>query len=136
MTYELVKKLKEAGFKRKEGEDGITVGEMEKQLVLEKNSGDVVVIEGEPIYCPTLEELIEACGKDFGRLQDWSTDDGERWVAESRKMYEYIPDSWSEEKKEERKDTPEHSYITVTGSSPEEAVANLWLALNREKKVI
>lgn len=58
---------------------------------------------GFPHYIPTLEKLIEACG-DFAALCKASNGS---WTAES----------WSDHE--------------VTGPTPIEAVANLWLALNK-----
>jgi len=59
----------------------------------------------ESLYIPTLSELIEACGEDFRLL----CQDGKNyWSATSLKNY------------------IEH------GSTPEEAVANLWLELNKK----
>lgn len=78
MTYELAKKLKDAGF------------------IFNKN------IDGSWKLPPTLEELIEACGEDFSLLS--KVKDG--WYCES---YPNVKD--------------------VIGSTPSEAVANLWLAL-------
>lgn len=59
------------------------------------------------IYEPTLEELIEACGDIQFRLQSY--DGGKTWVAD-------------------RRDASAES----VGSTPTEAVARLWLALNKK----
>ena len=53
-------------------------------------------------YCPSLSDLIEACGDSFSRLYILKT----IWTAES--------------------DNPEQ---TAMGDSPEEAVGRLWLLL-------
>ena len=55
-------------------------------------------------YCPTLSDLIDACGDSFARLYIMKT----IWTAES--------------------DSPEQ---IAMGDSPEEAVGRLWLALNK-----
>ena len=81
ITYELAKKLKEAGFKSKDN-----------------------------AYIPTLEELIEAC-IEFGRPIEIVIN----------------PDIKSSAKEGGR---PDH----YNGNSPEEAVANLWLKLNKWTK--
>jgi hypothetical protein len=55
-------------------------------------------------YCPNLSDLIDACGKSFARLFVVTA----IWTAES--------------------DDPKQAAL---GDSPEEAVARLWLALNK-----
>lgn len=60
---------------------------------------------GEDIYSPDLSELIEACGDKFFELQR-DTDGG--WCAHDH----------------------ESPVCSTSGLTPEEAVANLWLALN------
>ncbi len=64
----------------------------------------------EPVYTPTLSELIEVCGKPFELrwLPDW-----DKWLAEHTN---YIDSP------------PEQGY----GSTPEEAVARLWLLINKK----
>lgn len=88
--WELALKLKEAGFRQ--------------------DTDVILAYDGEVISCPTLSELIEACGDKFASLTrevQTSTFKTEGWVS-------YLYDSILEGK----------------GSTPEEAVANLWLALN------
>jgi len=57
---------------------------------------------------PTLSELIEACGEDFWNLGIFRHDGRFPWVASSVDP------------------------LTGSGSTPEEAVARLWLALNKK----
>jgi len=59
-------------------------------------------------YCPSLSDLIEACGSRFSRLSITKT----LWTAES--------------------DEPER---VAMGDSPDEAVGRLWLALNRDRSL-
>lgn len=59
-------------------------------------------------YVPTLEELIEACGDYFAGLAHPSANEWNAW---------HKPD---------HPDNPSHH----TGTTPTEAVARLWLALN------
>ena len=100
MNLETAKKLNEAGFpdqlyitKRKLAELGVhVVGE-------------------EEYYCPTLSELIKACGKPFMAL--YRNDDDSGWTA--FKMGDKLIDM-----------------DLCVGPSPEEAVANLWIALNKK----
>lgn len=61
---------------------------------------------------PTLSELIEACGNSFGQFVKCS--DG--WVAEN---------NW-------RGSNKTVTIRQIAGLNPEEAVANLWLELNKK----
>jgi hypothetical protein len=63
------------------------------------------------MYFPTLSELIEACGYNFGALIYRFQDQNVGWI------YECI-----------------YGGIKTQGSTPEEAVANLWLELNESKR--
>lgn len=99
MTYELAKKLKDAGFPQ------------EQHIPYEDYAeGDFLQQDGELVYVPILSELIEACTSlDIGdyvefRLTFWKNH-GE-WVAQQN--FDFYG----------------------KGSTPEEAVANLWLELN------
>lgn len=58
------------------------------------------------VYYPTLSELIEACGEQFYALHNMTIG----WTAETL---------W------------DGARIKVTGETPEEAVAKLWLALKK-----
>ncbi len=69
------------------------------------------MITGKDFYTPTLEELIEACGDKFGQLIKYV--DG--WVAEN---------NW-------KSFTEEGIVRQAKGSTPIEAVAKLWLGLNK-----
>jgi hypothetical protein len=66
----------------------------------------------EPCYIPTLEELIEACG---GKFHSLARADKEWWASE---LLEPFADKFP---------------LRVGGSTPTEAVARLWLALNEKK---
>lgn len=91
MTYELAKKLKDAGFPQK---DGAPRDRYISDHPLHKYC-----------YTPTLSELIEACGGQFGALRLGAE---HKWLA------------WGDEGIEE------------WGNTPSEAVANLWLELNKK----
>jgi hypothetical protein len=84
MTYELAKKLKDAGFKS-------------QYFRTEDYYPDVNV--------PTLSELIEACGGNAKALIQ----------QDSKTQWEYAVDGKG-----------------ALGQTPEEAVANLWLELNKK----
>ena len=66
--------------------------------------------DGNPacIIPPTLEELIEACGNDFFGLQNWRS----------------TINPW-------RACSPYFKKQSYKGQTPDEAVARLWLALNK-----
>ena len=104
MTYETAKKLKDAGFYQ--GEEEMSAQTMWHPDYLDKGSipKDLVV------YVPTLSELIEACGHYFYQLT--KEDDGS-WTCASINGY------------------PKSGFGVTNFTTPEEAVAELWLALNK-----
>ena len=91
MDYELAKSLMDAGFPQIG--KGSLIGSPDK----------LVWRSGDRVYVPTLEELIEACGKNFGSLD--KQHDG--WLAYAN----YDQSCFAE--------------------TPTEAVARLWLALQK-----
>lgn len=64
-------------------------------------------------YIPILEELIEACGSEQFTLEQQKLGKSFRWRAEDRFLS-----------------------VVVYGSTPAEAVARLWLALNKKEEDI
>lgn len=104
MTYELCKQLHDAGYK-----------------LPTKYSYDEFLIEGERdvkgelvrYRVPTLSELIEACGDCLSHIKKWNG----YWWAVSHCGH------------------PEHEFggnnLEEQGVTPEIAVANLWLELNK-----
>lgn len=102
MNYELAKKLKENGFPQKYPRY-YEDGSTFNQMTMEHpRNRDIWEIEiKKVVYKPTLSELIEACGDGFDALYNQKSE----WQAEADMKYGY-------------------------GSTPEESVANLWLALN------
>ncbi len=73
---------------------------------IKKIKGIYLKIDGSWHLLPTLSELIEACGGDF-----WNLQQGLEWSARSFAF---------------------GNEILVRGSTPEEAVAKLWLAINKK----
>lgn len=104
IDYTLAKELKEAGYK--EPQDGLSYFSV-AELTLAGIPLD------ENAYIPTLSELIEACGEDFYRLT-YRKDDTPPI---------FNPEHWSA--------MPKTSAHCGKGKTPEEAVAKLWLALNK-----
>ena len=102
-SYELAKKLRDAGFKQEGRGELISERGAYYDFYPEKN-----------VYCPTFSELIEACGDKFEYLNRVH---GGGWVAGT-------------------KDTPLEGTLDTSnyesGKTPEEAVANLWLELNKK----
>lgn len=106
MTYELALKLKNTGFPQNPSFKGF-------DTITQLNNGEVWERSGEKVYLPSLLELVEACGDKFCLLQKHSDN---HWHA--------ISIDWNDEEDFE-------GYY----ESPEEAVANLWLALN-DKSIV
>jgi hypothetical protein len=94
MDEKLVLQLKKARFPLKQS--NVKLGSFDPK------------VRHEDYYIPTLSELIEACGEDFGQVFKRSFgDEREPWGAF------------------------DHNVVTEgNGSTPEEAVAHLWLALH------
>jgi hypothetical protein len=112
ISYDLAKKLKDAGFPQ------INQYWSEGEYVWRDCPGCFFAQDGNKdpegsVYCPTLSELIAACGDEFMSLN--RTYDGAWWV------------QGVELKGYERAST---ALVRKKADTPEEAVANLWLALN------
>jgi len=110
MEYSLAKKLKDAGFPQK-GEDG--------NLICEGDCTIGEILEGECeshdiAYHPTLEELINTCGNPF-KLKTITTTGKDEWVASNG-----------------GNGASKQIFYSEQGKTPSEAVANLYLALNKK----
>lgn len=121
LSYELCKELKDVGFpQKKEWDEGYFYCVDCGDLQLFKDDPDEGEFVGNDynhrwhdknwegnnwLTCPTLEELIDACGEDFNYVMNT----GEAWRAHLGEKVE----GW--------------------GGSPIEAVANLYLYLNEKK---
>lgn len=66
------------------------------------------------MYVPTLSELIDACGKGLGYLAPFRDLDGKIVSWGAKNFY------------------GETQFVEHHGSTPSEAVANLWLAINNK----
>lgn len=122
MTYELAKQLKDAGFPQ-------TLATNKFPLFYNKDGefGNAVIdfngIDSESaIYVPPLSELVEACdSKDYYFSVGRSAKEGdEQWEAKI--------EDWGKGYSEPGDEVKEWK----TGSTPEEAVAKLWLELNKK----
>ena len=102
MHYELAKQLSDAGFPQ--GGEGKWVP-----------PPDIIIARREDrVYVPTLSELIEACGSNFQALFR-------------------EPDRWTAQQELPAKDPRGVKFhIVPTAVTPEDAMALLWLALNKK----
>ena len=108
MNYELAKQLKDAGFPQ---------GEPYNNYLYCDEHEDLEHTEECSAYIPTLEELIEACGDDFGEVGlAGHCEDRGKWRASQ---------GW---------DGCGGYDNDVYADTPTEAVANLWLSLNKKLK--
>jgi hypothetical protein len=116
MTYELAQKLKKAGFPQRRN----PVRFFDTQIDSEGN----LITEGEMVHIPNLSELIEVCGDiilyKLPKDNEWNSNTKDVWVADKIGSY-FCAD--------------EHFVDTdvcgETGLTPEIAVANLYLKLNK-----
>ena len=105
MNYELAKKLKDAGFPQN----------MDRYHYDGKNN-QTSALDEDGIDFPTLSELIEACGDEIIGISKYNNG-------------EYAKDGWYA-----MYHKPAMSNTTfIYGSTPEEAVANLWIQLHTNK---
>ena len=106
MNYELAKELKDAGFPQS-GQFGFS----RKRDGSPVYNGPAYLINDEDwVVAPTLEELIEACGDGFLSLSRWQSGNSWHW---------YCNDD-------------ETGAVASEGTTPAEAVARLYLALNKK----
>lgn len=110
MNDELAKKLKETGFSQTSRDRYFL--HIENGKAVAKDSHDLDMKD--MIYHPTLSELIEACGEDFEGLvrkkDKWLAGGGNIVMGEEDFMFSDVG----------------------IGQTPKEAVANLWLFLNKK----
>ena len=128
MNYDLAKNLKDAGFPQvvKDGTKKTLQNKLceEHKVNLHKDVDMAEYIELIPklggcpkcdfVYYPTLSELIEACGDDFGSL----IGNKDCWTAGTTSCMDC--ETYSGEKN-----------LFKTGSTPDISVANLWLELHK-----
>lgn len=112
MNYELCKELKDAGFKSNSGNIFIS-NYINKPIEKCENCAEEYGFEpynDEVVYIPSLSELIEACGNDFECLKYRGSN---KWECGEISPFEL----WT---------------TLSEGSTPEEAVARLWLEINKK----
>lgn len=118
MTYELAKQLKDAGFKQRTSDlfPEVTIGVCKHNLYgLSEGRESCNCGKEETVHIPTLEELIEACGEGLNSLDKAYDDEGNvQWYCIGVKDKETIT-------------IPSDDRLGY--STPSEAVAKLWLAI-------
>jgi hypothetical protein len=107
VSFELAKRLKAAGFpQRFTGGSAFNEQGLAIRLVGEGQG----MAKHTGVSIPTLNELIKACGEKFGGLENFLEGTTNRFRA-----YTQFPDT-----------------LSGYADTPEEAVARLWLLLNRQ----
>ena len=104
LSFELAKRLKEAGYPQKFKTTNETHYTLEGKVM---NTIPIQYHPDETIYAPSISELIEACGDGFSALKPF----GKEWVAENKKKHG-----------------------GMLGKTIEEAVTKLWLTINEKKQ--
>jgi len=118
MNSKQAKQLKDAGFPfRTTFENGLQVAIPTTKKIIQYLDTRIYLIkfDDEWFYIPTLSELIEACGKEFGGLTRGEPDAD--WFAHNNTQSD-----------------DEVEKISKYGKTPEEAVAKLWLKLNEQNE--
>jgi len=121
ITYELALKLKEAGFPQYGDGNYHDSPSYIKKLEYAINNKTMlsrISPDDDMIYLPTLSELIEECGDRFDELIR---------LKHKEDTYKYSAYSYPCE------ECGYEGLYTGRGSTPEEAVAQLYLELNRDK---
>lgn len=123
MEYKLAKELKDAGFSFMTTTDDnkLYLAIFTTKDIVDFHGRQLVKFDDEWFYVPTLSELIEACGE---RNDDERLGTGEFTL-------------WSEEGVWEagyKRISNDETYLhpEAQGKTPEEAVAKLWLELNKK----
>ena len=132
LDYKTCKQLKESGFPQMG--DGFALVLNEKLPESEETMSVIpwcsyvfnpVRDDKEALYCPTLAELIDACGEDFMFVQR-ANDEVGYYTEEERWWAAHAPTGLRHVDLEDMDGE--------LGKTPEEAVANLYLALKDETK--
>lgn len=130
MNYDLAKKLKDAGFKQEKHHAVIV-------QVCKHGFGthiDCKCSNDDYVYTPNLSELIEACGKTKSRMSGNIHKDVKQ-VMYFCLEYDEVVRVWKAGFKFGNLFSFENSSLKKIllgqGKTPEEAVANLWLELNK-----
>lgn len=116
MNYDLAKELRDAGFPFQYSYKSNLTKEDAEKIADELSRGRAVIVpRNEEIY-PTLSELIAACGDGLDVLSHDRTKENVVWICNNYSTMGSMP----------------NPYLMTGGSTPEEAVARLWLVLNKK----
>ncbi len=120
MDYALALKLKKAGISYKKSKHSFYIDEKDIVHCRTLTGGEEFTPPNELVCVPTLSELIEACGEEFEELSGRYSNKrvhGCKWLATGIEQ-----EPWSSK-----------SNASGRGLTPSEAVAKLWLELNKDK---
>jgi hypothetical protein len=106
MTYELAKQLKEAGFPQRFG-SGYGFDEQGRTFQVVNNG--YWEVKDTDISIPSLNELIKACGDEFGGLKHFPDEINNKFRAYNQPIT-----------------------LSTNADTPDMAVARLWLALKHK----
>lgn len=115
MNYETAKKLKDAGFPQKTGSPSLVFTGFDSEPI------DITV------YYPTLSELKEACGDEFRSLLRQHNPD----LKENNTWFK-ADSNHEEQSTQAYASFEDKQYTSRKGLTPEEAVANLYLAIKNK----
>ena len=117
MSYELAKELKDAGFPQTNGDHYVGKEVWDETMQSDYETRNTP-LRSTWIKCQTLSELIEACGVGFKELELIGLGkDGWGHLGKIVEMWEARSSI--------------RGVLIEVASTPEEAVARLWLALNK-----
>lgn len=119
MNYELAKQLKDAGFPQRTGLCSLCFIDSEENIIVNYPIPE----EKEVVYIPSLSNLIEACGK-LSKDFPWGEDKFDFTLEYWSKLDEWIAGY-------QEPNYHEHLEDRGIGKTPEEAIAKLWLELNK-----
>ncbi len=114
LTYELAKELKDAGFPFIQWRTGTNTG---NTIAFGRTDADIFLL-------PTLSELITACGDEFECLY--------RIVNLDKTTDYFRAHAFGQDRGLKLEGETLYADCSGKGSSPEEAVARLWLVLNKK----
>lgn len=118
LTYEIARELKDLGFPQKQpgkGELGWKYNDKNSLVSLFAST------EGD-LYIPSLSELIEACGDKFSHLEQMTFEDKDV-------VYDWVKEEGTWHAEYQIGISPQ---MCASGFTPEEAVTNLWLQINKK----
>lgn len=135
ITYELAKKLKDAGYPQGDWDNSICQHPTPKTI--DEDCAHKMRTDCEVVYLPTLSELIKECGEIY-ETKIRVTNDEHKIEIDTllffnlRKFYNGVNKNGIWRASFQHDDIPRTSWIIGNGETPEIAVANLWLELNKK----